>query len=186
MSKFWFLKLSNNAKLSRTGNMFFLETSVFDPMTDFISEPTSISEYLVSYLSTPNINAETKVPRCFRALEWLQQPDVQFSENFVNLFVKNPLCLLVFRHPPTDEKYQTVFYLKDLKIKSDNLVYILEYDMSLLSDIRLLLSPNWELDIKDGTLFLDQTRNRERISSYLKVSSNIFDGLVLDLPNLSN
>ena len=46
---------------------------------------------------------------------------------------------------------------------------------------QLILSPNWKISITDGTLFLDQTRNMNRISSYLRTPRQMLDGMVVDM-----
>jgi len=170
-SNFWFLKLSNNATLTRVGNIFSLSSSVFDPMTDFLRDPVTISQYITDLISDDQVSI----------LDWFHRFPEELSNRLGKIFIKRPLCLVVFRHTPSGDEYQMVFYLNSLKIEGHCLIYTLEYDKSMTHDIMLILSPNWKISITDGTLFLDQTRNMNRISSYLRTPRQMLDGMVVDI-----
>ena len=181
MVKYWYIKLSNSGKLSRINKVFLLETSIFDPMTDFVGEPTSIIQYIVNSLAIEKITENGY--DIINSFEWLKCSDEDKAKDLGKLFLKRPLCLLVFSHRASKIEYQLIFYLIKLTIKGDKLIYHLDYYGSLSEDIFLILSENWKLDISNSTIFIDKTRSLDRITSYLNTPPDLLDDIQIDIPN---
>lgn len=177
MSKFLFIKLSEIATLKRNHITFTLKSSSFDPVTDFSGEITSICQYFIR---------EGK-GKCFpsfgETLQWIQGSKVDISQLVNRLFVKKPLVLLIAENPD-GEKYRIVFYLSDIDIVDHEMSYTFDYSHCLGPDILSVLSENWSFPIKNATLFIDKTRNLDRLSSYQLVSRDIFRDLDPDIPVL--